>query len=354
MKKVGILTINDYNNYGNRLQNYATQEVLKLFGLTVKTIVNLHHSNKRITNKNNNANNPFIKEIKSKRLASFKAFTSLNIDETNFTITEECIPPTLSDQYDLFITGSDQVWNPSFKRFSSIDFLTFAPKNKRISYAASFGISQIPSTYVEKYRKWISDMEYLSVREKQGAKIIKELTGRDAIVLIDPTLMLTKEKWLSVASKAVNKPNTQYLLTYFLGTISDDVKKMIEITAKKNNLQVINLVDVNDPMTYIWGPSEFIDSIHSASVLFTDSYHGVIFSILLDTPVVLFERQGNLPSMNSRLETLLSTLNLESRLSVNIKTNKDIFEVDYSHINQILEEQKIKAYEYLKESLGLN
>ena len=77
--------------------------------------------------------------------------------------------------------------------------MEFAPKEKRIAYAPSFGIPKIPAVYKEKYKKWIMEIPYLSVREESGAKIIKELTGKDVPVLIDPTLMLTKEKWLSIA-----------------------------------------------------------------------------------------------------------------------------------------------------------
>ena len=256
MKKIGILTINDYNNYGNRLQNYASQEVLKSLGFAVETVVNTYYAPleintvdriKRILGKNPKEiaykcwsvlNKGEIEHYKKLRLQSFKNFTRSNILETDFTISEGNIPNDLSDKYDYFVTGSDQVWNPTFRHFSSVDFLTFAPKNKRIAYAPSFGISKIPSEYVEKYKAWILDMHRLSVREQAGAKMIKDLTGRKASVLVDPTLMLTKEKWLTVSRVSDNKPQNKYLLTYFLGEISKEDRNWLNTIAKENDLGV--------------------------------------------------------------------------------------------------------------------
>ena len=112
------------------------------------------------------------------------------------------MPDDLSDQYDYFITGSDQVWNPNYLYGSSIYFLAFAPKHKRIAFAPSFGVSEIKPEYVERYKEWLSGMHRLSVREDDGAKIIKRINRKRRPVLVDPTMLLTKEKWLSIAKPA--------------------------------------------------------------------------------------------------------------------------------------------------------
>lgn len=372
VKKIGIMTICDYRNYGNRLQNYATQEVLKSLGFQVETIVNIPPNineivsfKQKLTKIKDIPPNELYSKIKGRvsfklnqylekeRINAFKKFTEMNINETEFTISLDNIPENLSDKYDFFIVGSDQVWNPIFRNGSPIDFLTFAPKQKRIAYAPSFGISSIPEEFIENYRKWITDFNYLSVREQQGANIIKQLTGREAIVLVDPTLMLTKEKWLSIAKPAIHKPNTPYLLTYFLGDISSENRKLINETASKNKLEIVNLADIKDKKRYTTDPGEFIDYINSATALFTDSFHGAVFSILLQKPFVVFDRLGNIPSMNSRIITLLSTFNLNSRKRDSIKSNDDIFDVDYSHVPQILEFERKKAYDYLREALEI-
>src|SRR5699024_7327637 len=133
----------------------------------------------------------------------FKEFSHKFIKETDFKITDDYLPNKLND-YDFFVTGSDQVWNPFFTNSSSLYFLTFAPRKKRIAYAPSFGISEVPDLLRENFTKWLSEIEHLSVREDAGADIIKQLTNRDSEVVADPTLLLTKESWLSIAEPAFN------------------------------------------------------------------------------------------------------------------------------------------------------
>ena len=370
MRKIGIMTLNGCYNYGNRLQNYALQESLKFLGFVVETIINRRTTKKtkfikRIHNLGTNsykeiyikAYNKTWRKIRKKsivkRTENFKEFTLNYINETNYFISENNIPKNLSDRYDYFVTGSDQVWNPVNTLGSSIFFLTFAEKHKRIAYAPSFGVSEIKPEYKEKYKEWISEIPWLSVREDDGARIIKELTGRDAPVLVDPTLLLTKEKWLSIAKEAQNKPKGNYLLTYFLGGIPPKYKKQIKKIAKVNNLEVINLADIRDKETYRTGPSEFIDYINSCSVFCTDSFHGVVFSILFEKPFIVYERMGSTLSMFSRIETLLKKFKLESRKAENIKSNEDVFNIDFSHVPAILEAERKKSYDFLKEALNV-
>lgn len=377
MNKVAILTLNGYFNYGNRLQNHALQEVLKSIGFEAETVINGNEPKgnrnytlvERIDNLIKKSpreifdrleyktwakrNKDEIKESEEIRTKVFKKFTYDYIKETDYTISDNNIPKDLSDRYSYFVTGSDQVWNPDYIYGSSIYFLTFASKHKRIAYAPSFGVSEIKPEYIEDYREWISGMHRLSVREDDGAKIIKELTGRDAPVLVDPTLLLTKEKWLSIAKEAKNKPKGNYLLTYFLGGIPPKYKKQIKKIAKVNNLEVINLADIRDKETYRTGPSEFIDYINSCSVFCTDSFHGAVFSILFEKPFIVYERMGSTLSMFSRIETLLKKFKLESRKAENIKSNEDVFNIDFSHVPAILEAERKKSYDFLKEALNV-
>jgi len=374
MKKVAIFTINDYNNYGNRLQNYATQEVIRSLGFEVETIVNPRCKNnfsgtnnvkyklQKLMNKSNKEKYESIKtKIRSlinkksqyKRIAAFKEFTAKNIIESDWFISNNNIPEELSIRYDFFITGSDQVWNPLLGFGSSIDFLIFAPQNKRISYAPSFGIETVPDEWLGNFKVWLTQMSNLSVREEAGAKIIKELTGREALVLVDPTLMFSKEKWLSISKPAINKPENAYLSTYFLGHVSKVNQKRIKQIAMDNKLELVNLANIKDKARFVADPGEFIDYINSSSLFLTDSFHGAIFSILLEKPFITFDRVGKTPSMNSRIDTLLSKFNLQHRKLENIKNNDDIFNVDYSKIPPILETERNKALNYLKNALNV-
>lgn len=372
MNKIAILTLNGYFNYGNRLQNYALQETLKSLGFDVETIINGNKPNRdkkvtflqRINNIKGKSPEEIYKRInfdlwkiihkeenkqsEIERTEIFKKFTLDYIKETNYTISEE-----LSDGYDYFVAGSDQVWNPSYIHGSSIYFLTFADKEKRIAFSPSFGVSEIKPEYIERYKKWISGMHRLSVREDDGAKIIKELTGIDAPILVDPTLLLTREEWISISKEAKNKPKGKYLLTYFLGGIPNKYKREIKNIARKNNLEVINLGDIREKETYRTGPSEFIDYINSCSVFCTDSFHGAVFSILMEKPFIVYERMGSALSMFSRINTLLNKFDLNSRKASNVHTSKDVFSIDYSHVPSILEMERNKALNYLKEALNV-
>lgn len=376
MEKIAIVTLNGYFNYGNRLQNYALQETLKELNFEIETIIinNKHKKNnntlskrtknlikrplneifKKVGNKAwNTINKDEINESKRMRTEIFKNFTYEYIKETDYTICDNNIPEKLSDKYDYFIAGSDQVWNPNYIYGSPIYFLTFAEKHKRIAYAPSFGISEIMPAQRENYKKWILGMNKLSVREDDGANIIKELTGREAPVLVDPTLLVTKEKWLSISKEAENKPKGKYLLTYFLGGVPQNYGRQIQNIAKDNNLEVINLGDIKEKETYRTGPSEFLDYVNSCSVFCTDSFHGAVFSILFEKPFIVYERMGSSLSMFSRINTLLDKFDLRSREVENIKTNEQIFNTDYLNAPAILESERNKSFDYLKQALNI-
>ncbi|NMA75366.1 MAG: polysaccharide pyruvyl transferase family protein, partial [Bacteroidales bacterium] len=211
MRKVGIITLNGYFNYGNRLQNYALERVLRSFDCDTSTIKvqNIDASTskdtvlyrlQRIVRKDkgeildklqrktrNIIHKTEIKESTRIRTEIFKDFTKKHIRETDLTISNGDINKDIIEQYDFFVAGSDQVWNPYYVQGSSTYFLDFAPKEKRISYAASFGVATLPEEYKENYREFIINILHLSVREEAAAKIIKDLTGKDALVHVDPT-----------------------------------------------------------------------------------------------------------------------------------------------------------------------
>lgn len=371
-KKIGIITIIDYNNYGNRLQNYAVQEILKKYEFEVETILNEPNKSIGVSKiseikrfiyyplKQKKAvvmekvwlkkNRDLYEKVIRERKESFIDFTKKYIVETKSSININNIPKDFSDSYDYFITGSDQVWNPNFRYGSSIDFLTFAPSKKRIALSPSFGISEIPEQYTNIYAEWLRDIKYLSVREEAGAKIINKLTQREATVLIDPTLMLNKEKWMEISRVFKNKPKQSYLLIYILGKLNEETKNYIDSFSKTNNLVVFNLADKKEFETYSVGPAEFIDLINDATAFFTDSFHGCIFSIVLNTPFIVFEREDSTKPMNSRLETLLNKFELESRYYKNLKNDTNILDIDFSNVSDILDKEKNKMNHFLEKA----
>ena len=377
MNKVGIITLNGYFNYGNSLQNYALQEFIKMNGYACETIINktiidkgylleIKKKNKvqRLLDKDfqqiclaivNRISSRNIKNINLKRTKVFIDSSEQYINETDFSIEVGKVDSNLEKKYDYLVTGSDQIWNPFDPMVSEVSFLTFAPKNKRISYAPSFGVYDIPKKEIDNYKKWLSEMNHISVREDAGAKIVKDLTGRDVPVVIDPTMILTKEKWLSIAKESKAKPRKKYLLTYLLGGGAKDHKQKIKEIAKKYDLEIVNLGDIKDIDHYITGPSEFIDYINDASVFFTDSFHGCVFSMLLDTPFVVCNRigQDSKTSMESRIDTFLDKFELQDRRYSNLE-NIDMFKCDYTRSNELLESERKVAWDYLNNALNDN
>lgn len=378
MKKIAILTLNGYVNYGNRLQNLAVQEVLKDLGFYVETIIintipKVKNKENITTKKINSLKRLNVKELSNKiqfkawrylhkneikqldlnRIELFKIFTRDNIVETDYCISDERLPFDLSAKYDYFVVGSDQVWNPAFNHGSSIYFLTFAPKCKRISFSPSFGISKISAENHENYKIWLNEMASLSVREEVGAEIIKELTGKVASVLVDPTMMLTREQWLYIAKNTSGTLPEKYLLTYFLGGIPGDCKDKIKKIARDNNLEIVNLGDYRYRNTYLTGPGEFINYINSACVFCTDSFHGAVFSILMETPFIVFKRESSTESMFSRIETLLEKFDLKSRKAQDIISNDQVFNIDFTHIPSILDAERKKTWDYLRKALNI-
>lgn len=356
MSKIGIITLNGYFNYGNRLQNLALQNYLEEQGHEVTTVRLDRANNSSKLNifkyrlkivlqrimKNKQYNSHKIREEK------FKDFSNKYIKETKLEYSIYGNLSHLNDKFDYFIIGSDQVWNPNMSKGSLAYFANFADTDKRISYSASFGVSNIPSEYTSTYIEGLQGLNYISVREQVGANIVKELTGREAPVLVDPTLLLNKEEWIKVSSAAPQTHNS-YLLTYFLGGIPKEHREKIEQIAALNNLEIISLGDINDKVTYETGPAEFLNYIQGAQLFCTDSFHGCVFSIIFETPFVVYERQGK-TSMFSRIETLLSTFDLEDRINGNINY-ENLFEINFQHSKDVQNKEINKSFTYLTEAL---
>lgn len=374
-KKISVVTLIDYTNYGNRLQNYALKTYLTEMGYDVETLVIENDSveNKQsyriISNlfKRNiftNVNNLFTlhlprmvqkaknklnhderrKEILDKRIKLFMSFSIENLNERRLKLSEFD-----SSQYDYVVSGSDQVWNPGVYYDLSIYFLDFVEKGKRISYAASFGVSEVPENLQESYKDWLTDMNSISVREQAGAEIVHKLTGREVPVLVDPTMLLRKEQWLELTRQENKKlESKKYLLTYFLGEQSKETVDKIQNISKEYDLEIIHLNDQAGDI-YAADPADFIDYINSSSLFLTDSFHGVVFSIILRKKFVAFKRG----KMNSRMNTILSKFGLEGRKASNISSIDELMTINYENVDSILESEKETSDQFLKDALGI-
>ena len=346
MKKAGIVTLFGEYNFGNRLQNYAVQEVLKNFDLDVETIKYLGINDDVASEEN---------DIHKNRLVKFKKFNE-NIKFAEEPIYREYdVPEGYADRFDYIVMGSDQIWNFTFDTiFSEKAFGSFAPKDKKISFSASFGVNYVPEKDTELYKmckEKIEDIRAISVREEAGKDIIKELTGRtDVEVLVDPTMMLKQEEWEKVMKKPENLKTDKFIVKSFLGNSSDNSWKEICRIAEENNCEIIDISDKTSPY-YDMGPAEFLYLEKNAFLVATDSFHACVFSILFSTPFIVFKRDDNkLESMHSRIETLLKTFKMENRI-FNEKISEDILDNNYEEAHKILEKERERAIEFLKKAL---
>ncbi len=352
MKKIGIITINDYNNYGNRLQNYAVQQYIMKYYNDVKTIKNIGYLNKSLSIKNKlHYLLSRIKTIiiKNERKMCFAKFNE-NIEETKKVFYLNGFNNL--NEFDYLIVGSDQVWNPKIGRLTNFDLLSNIDCTNKISFSASFGISELPEQYKKKAKDALMQFKEISVREEAGKKIVEDLTGRkDVEVLVDPTMLLTAEEWDNVSNKPEQLKTDKYILNYFLGELSEKRKNEIDRIAKENGCKIINMLDSNSPF-YKTGPAEFLYLEKNAFLICTDSFHACVFSILYNRPFIVFEREDNNVSMNSRIDTLLNKFHLQDR-RYNNKILQEQLKCDYSNVYEILEEERKRTNEFLNKALNV-
>ncbi len=358
MKKIGIITLFGYNNYGNRLQMFAVQKVYKSLGFDSEVIKYEHETLK----------DPFIIRVKvqikyilslksnvttallkKQRVSNFKKHALLYYNESSEFVDPLQVNGDLHTNYSFFSVGSDQIWGWFTHSISDFVFLKFAPEEKRITFSPSFGSSSLDEEYREMFSRGLDGFKNISVREESGAKLVKNLTHKEATVLCDPTMCLSKEEWIGFASIHSKKPKGKYILTYFLGDQSAKVETLLsELSCA---YEIVNLHSLESPQFYAITPSEWVDYIKSASLFLTDSFHGVVFSLILQTPFAVYSRVGG-ESMQTRITNILEKFNLEDRFEIDSHDNS-LFNMDFSATEEIINIEKAKTVNFLESSIGL-
>ena len=307
--KIGIITIHNSPSYGGSLQSYALYRYLELQGYNVE-IIDLHrpyqrdyqvsrvykvYSEKSLFQSLLLSLKKSVKGILEKRTAteslySEKAFEKFQSFNGMIKYSEPYLgcdmlyrnPPI----YDVYITGSDQVWNPYQPYCIEPYFLTFVPKGKkRVSYAASVGLDKLPIVFEDKVSKWLKNYNYISVREQKTANYLSALTGLNIATVADPTFLLTPEYWNKIAVRPKSK---NYILMFTLGTNSK-VLEYCRSLSSESGLDLISLrmkqPEYAESMGYYAvtdaGPAEFLGYLANADLVITDSFHGTVFSFLM-------------------------------------------------------------------------
>lgn len=357
--KVAIITLYGFFNYGNRLQNYALQTALENLGVQAETIVGKENIIKYIIKRFFYKDGEKVKLLDKKEIIrehNFRKFSSKYISTKKVITEQKKFTNSLDCQYEHYIVGSDQVWNPLFwgGDENSYEFnnylLKFVSPQKRIAYAASFGISELPAKWEIAMIEEIGKFEHISLREIEGKEILENKVQQNLVTVLDPTMLVEVSQWRKLTKKIKWTLKKPYILTCFLGECSMDVKNHIEELAAKENKMIVELMDVNSKY-YLSGPEMFLTLIDNAELVFTDSYHTTIFSILFHTPFVVVNREhSNKSDMSGRVSTLLKTFGLQDRFGM----QANMYGCDFSQVENILKEEREKSLEFLKNALGLD
>lgn len=340
MKSIGILTFQNANNYGAVFQTYALQEVLKELGADVKVI---------------NYDSPAMR-LKNMQERRFFNFINEYLQLTEETSDSKDINTAC---FDGIITGSDQVWNPEINGFDDTYFLDFLNDDtKKISYAASIGLNMdLIGKYENVYRKYLPKYDAISVREEMHVDYVKNIVGnnKNVIASVDPSLLLTEKEY--TYKLGLNKKDLgEYI---FVFSYSEDPKlvdfanmlslhtgyKIIAISRYSKNFFTKGSLIVNDNT-----PIEWMEYVKNAKMILTDSFHGVMYSMVFNKP---FYAYTPLRSNVIRIIEVLNRFGFENRRLTCVKNIYDVdFELDYKYANIILENERKRAYEYLKNSIN--
>lgn len=360
MKKIGILTFHDALNFGAVLQSYALQSFIAGQGDSDVEIIDYRSPlEQRFTIPRYASPNPVKRLIAyglnlyyshslKKRNNRFEDFAARcqNLSKRVYACLEDFEKYC---DYDILVAGSDQVFNP--KQDSQIYYLGFeSPHSKRIAYAPSFGISSLPDDKRAMITPWVRNFDALSCRETAGAEILKEITGEDVPVVSDPIFLVNREDWKKLA---VSPDYSDYIFVFDLNggedlfAVARKLSKQTGLPIVYSSLKTIHPYVRGCRTRHDLGPKEWIGHISKASYVVTDSFHGTMFGLHLNTPVI-----GKIAkqSTSSRLTTMMSKLNIEDQLFAR-SDDFDLKKIRFGSYQDALDEYIDQSKRYLISAL---
>lgn len=392
MKKLAILTL-VINNYGTKLQSFALCKAIQSLNLVDPEVITLRNSwcsgNVKISRKKQ-----LLDVLKTYRLKSFKKIYDFVRWNYHYKKIRECassfveadkkkdklfwefdkhipyskISYTLDDvragelsSYDIFLVGSDQVWNGPRVGCLDVYMCDFLHKKRSaLSYAASFAISSIPENMKDEYTRYIQNMDTLLVREEQGVELCKQLGRDDAIHVVDPTLLLEGKVYEEFVSNPKDLVGTEdFILVYSL-TSSLKIYEEASKLAEKHNCKMVMLKRTpSPPLANTFknaidllevGPAEFMSLIKYAKCVVTGSFHALQLSLLLQSDFYIYLDDAN--AENSRLISTLTMFGLEKQLYYETSSlPKTLPHIDYAAVEPILKKKREESMKLLTESI---
>ncbi len=354
--KVALITLHRVRNYGSVLQAYASQQCLNKLGFetTIIDYIREDQTNKNILSTwagNNFIKKLIVKPTINKQNKIFEDFCRKNLKLTEKQyVTNEDFKEFPLDQYDLFCTGSDQVWNSKWnKGYLFPLYLSFVKGKFKFGFSVSFGNDTLSNEEIEATKEYVDQYSLIAAREKSGEKILKnQYNFLNSFHVLDPTLMLTREDWNKLAGDRLIKD--KYILIYNLNR-SKEFDQYAKKLSKKTGLNVYRFCTRYDQF-YRYGKSllvpnvyEFINYISNAEYVLTDSFHATAFSLNLNvTPISFYPSNfgGRISQFLELTQTLfLHPINFEDFSMLDKK-------VDFSMVNEILNKERKKTYQYLE------
>lgn len=386
MARIGLAVVTYLDNYGSELQTYATQKIIQDMGIEAKIfdIEGVHKKikvrkivfylrrlsepdefkylfqnlvNLRKLSKKNGSYSEHMKQRHQKYEEFNKKYLRFFERKNNWkALTDQ------SKECDAVLVGSDQLWRPS-NIVGGFFTLEFVPDYiNKIAYATSFGVSVLPKYQNRKAKKFLNRIQYISVRENAGKKLIKNLTRREVPVVCDPTMLLNADEWMEIQeSEPIIEGN--YILCYFLGdnilhrNFANGLKKILgyKVVAPSGGVYIAGDENFGDIIPYDVGPCEFVNLIRNAAYVCTDSFHGTVFSILNERKFFTFKRfkDSSEFSTNDRIETLLGWTGLMERMITGEEDPKDMVsrEIDYPIVLEKVEKKRKESKRFLEDAL---
>lgn len=377
---IKTLTCHNVYNYGASLQAFALQEYLKQAGHLVEIIdylppymdkayrvrFDLYNVSKSSKYYKYVEKMPFLNYLfimrnfiqhlikmfrQRNRKKAFDSFTKSKLQLTgqHYTTYEELSNSNMSA--DVFIVGSDQVWNPLFNNGRDPSFFLefISKKKKKISYAASFGVSKLDADDSQNISLWLKDFSWISVRESTGVKLLYDM-NISADHVIDPVFLLSPDKWRLLCKESMFDYPSGYILVYNLGAISDEIRHCAKTLASHKGFKIIAVEDCKE-IKYAdfsfkdCGPTDFVKLISNASYVVTNSFHATAFSLIFNKEFFVYIKNTTI----SRISDVLSMVNLSERMNtVDLELS-----ISWDNVNRMLNDAICSSKTLLNNNLQL-
>lgn len=363
--KISIITLHRIYNYGSVLQAYATQRVFEDAGYDVEIIDYITPDRTLLK--------IFLKPGAEGKLAFPKMMVyrigkigSLILKEKTFglfvkkhlNLTKKYVMPEDLDKNppvaDVYVTGSDQVWNSAYNGIDRGFYLDFIPEDKkRIAFVASFGKDELDDVEKATVIKYLKRYQAISVREDSAVKILHKMGITNSIQLIDPTLQIEKREWLKIASKRLVKD--KYVLLMLLYNEDNGATEYARKIANEKGLKLVKISwemrkpnDVDILFTHR-SPADFLSLFSYAEFVVTNSFHGLAFSINMEKQFIVVPRK----EFNSRITSLLKLTDLSHRLvdSEELAMNESKRVIDYTPVEAVLMKERNRAREFIMNNI---